>query len=279
MHFAISRKSLPALKSCYAFAADSGREVMRHLFIAALVFAVAPAVAQDREKLSSTELHVHTQLRFKVPDAVVQKLLPAGFELNAPAAGPNKGTNFAIILIDYLMEQDPEGKPLLARTTIPMTIPAKKTATGEPVAVVFNGLVDQAAVPGPYGVYGPAKLTVDRRSQTNADGKSIIDEAWQAKADDGSMLEVQLQFVRGVLARGNVEAKLHSGGKPEFYRHYKVDLVADVARSAATGIDRVNKFSIKATGPRFAPLFNGAEQLISITSVPSYSLAVYVPAM
>jgi len=52
-----------------------------------------------------------------------------------------------------------------------------------------------------------------------------------------------------------------------------------VVRSTATGIDRVNKFSIKATGPRFAPLFNGAEQLIRITSVPTYSLAVYAPVM
>jgi len=252
---------------------------MRHLFVAAMVFAIAPAIARDREKLSSTELLVHTQLFFKAPDAAVQKLLPAGFELNAPAAGPSKGFNFAIILIDYQMAQDPEGKPLPLRTTIPMTIPAKKTATGESVLVVFNGLVDQAGVPGPYGVYGAAKLTVERRSQTDADGKSIIDETWQAKADDGSMLEVQLQFVRGVPTRGKVEPKLHSGGKPEFYRHYKVELVADVVRSTATGIDRVNKFSIKATGPRFAPLFNGAEQLISITSVPSYSLAVYVPVM
>jgi hypothetical protein len=54
---------------------------MRHLFVAAMVFAVAPAAAQQREKLSSTELVVQTQLRFKAPDAVVQKLLPAGFEL------------------------------------------------------------------------------------------------------------------------------------------------------------------------------------------------------
>jgi len=39
------------------------------------------------------------------------------------------------------------------------------------------------------------------------------------------MLEVQLQFVRGVPTHGKVEPKLHSGGKPEFYRHYKVELV------------------------------------------------------
>jgi len=110
-------------------------------------------------------------------------------------------------------------------------------------------------------------------------GKTIIDETWLAKADDGSVLEVQLQFARGVPARGKVEAKLHSASKPDFYRIYKFEQVADVARSTATVIDRVSKFSIKATGPRFAPLFNGSEQLISITSVPSYSRSIYVPVM
>jgi hypothetical protein len=124
---------------------------MRHLFVAALVFAISPAVAQDKEKLSATDLSVRTALTFKAPDAVVQKLLPSGFELNAPAAGPSKGSNFGITLIDYLMVQDPEGKPLPPRTTIAMNIPAKKTATGETVGVVFNGLIDQAAVPGPMG--------------------------------------------------------------------------------------------------------------------------------
>jgi len=185
---------------------------MRHLFVVALVLAVSPAVAQEKEKLSATDLSVRTALTFKAADAAVQKLLPAGFELNSPTAGPNKGSNFGLTLIDFLLVQDPEGKPLPTRTTFAMNMPAKKTATGEAVGVVFNGLIDEAAVPGPYGVFGAAKLTVERASHTDADGKTIIDETWQAKADDGSMLEVQLQFARGVPARSKVEAKLHSAG-------------------------------------------------------------------
>jgi len=252
---------------------------MRHLLIAALVLAVSPAVAQDKEKLSATDLSARTVLAFKALDATVQKLLPAGFELNAPTAGPSKGSNFGITLIDYLVAHDPEGKPVRSHTTVAMNIPAKRTAAGEAVGLVFGGLIGQAAVPGPYGVFGAATITVDRRSHTDADGKSIIDETWEAKADDGSVLEIALQFARGMPVRGKVEAKLHSGGKPEFYRVYKFEQAADVARSTATGIDRVSKFTIKATGPRFAPLFNGSEQLISITSVPSYARSIYVPVM
>ncbi len=46
----------------------------------------------------------------------------------------------------------------------------------------------------------------------------------------------------------------------------KFEQAADVVRSMPNGIDRVSKLSIKATGPRLAPLFDGSEQLISITS-------------
>jgi hypothetical protein len=52
-----------------------------------------------------------------------------------------------------------------------------------------------------------------------------------------------------------------------------------VARSTAASIDRVSKFSFKATGPTLAPIFDGAEQLISITSIPIHSRSIYLAAM
>jgi hypothetical protein len=76
-----------------------------------------------------------------------------------------------------------------------------------------------------------------------------------------------------------VEAKIHSAAKPAFYRIYKFEQAADVVRSTATGTDRVSKFSFKASGPKLAPLFDGSEQLISVTSVPFYSRTIYLPAM
>jgi hypothetical protein len=48
-------------------------------------------------------------------------------------------------------------------------------------------------------------------------------------------------------------------------------------RSTATGIDRVSKFSIKATGPKLSALFDGSEQLVSITSLPGYMRWIYLP--
>ena len=237
---------------------------MRNMLAALLVLAASPAIAQDKEKLSSTDFTVRTILAFKVPDAALQKLLPAAFEVNSPTAGPAKGSNVSIALIDYQMAQDPEGKLLPA---------------GEAVSVVLTGFVAQAAVPGPYFVFGPAKIKVDRRSDTDAEGKSIIDEVWEVNADDGGALQIGLQFTRGALARGKAEAKIHSAAKPEFYRIYRFDQAADLVKSTATGVDRVSKLSFKAAGPKLTSVFDGSEQLISITSIPFYSRSIYVPVM
>ena len=250
---------------------------MRHLLAALLVLAASPAVAQDKEKLSSNDLEVRTVLAFKASDAAVQKNLPPGWELNSPAAGPTKGFNLGMVLINQTMTQGPDGKPLPARTYIVLIAPAKKTGTDDAGPMVLSGFMGQDGAPGAYGAYEPAKVTVERRQRTEADGKTSIEEAWEAKADDGSALEIAVQFVRGVPARDKLEAKIYSAAKPGFYRIYRFEQAADVARSTATGIDRVTKFSLKATGPKLSPLFDGSQQLISVTSIPHYARSIYLP--
>jgi hypothetical protein len=144
---------------------------MRKLLFAFLALAVSPALAEDNLKLSANDISVRTVLSFKVADAVVQKMLPAGWELESPTAGPARGFNLGVVLIDYLMVQDPEGKPLPPRSTIVLNAPAKKTATGEAAGMVFGGFIVPAGVPGPYSVFGPASITIDRSVHTDPDGK------------------------------------------------------------------------------------------------------------
>ena len=71
---------------------------------------------------------------------------------------------------------------------------------------------------------------------------------------------------------------LHSAVKPDFYRIYRLEQAADVVRSTATGTDRAQKYAFKATGAKLSPLFDGSEQLISITSVPLYTRQIFLPA-
>src|ERR1700726_4649877 len=97
---------------CDSVPVHIGRTKMRNLLLAILTLAAAPAMAEDNLKLSANDISVRTGLTFKVADAVVQKMLPAGWELNSPTAGPTKGFNLGITLIDNVLVQDPEGKPL-----------------------------------------------------------------------------------------------------------------------------------------------------------------------
>jgi len=75
-----------------------------------LLWALAAPV-QAGEKLSGSHADVRTTLAFKVSDAAVQKLVPAGWALNPPPAGPSKGFNVAVVLVDSFSAFDAEGKP------------------------------------------------------------------------------------------------------------------------------------------------------------------------
>jgi hypothetical protein len=250
---------------------------MRRLLAAALLLAAFPAAAQNTEKLSSNDVEMRTILTFKTSDAAVQKILPEGWQQNSPAAGPTKGFNLGVVLVNQTITQDADGKPLPPRSYAVLITPAKKAGTDIAGTMVFGGFMPQEGVPGAYGVYSPAKVIVDRRQHTGVDGKTSIEENWTIHADDGSVLEVQMQLQRGALTRGKAEGKFYSAVKPDFYRIYRFEQIADVARSAAIGEDRVNKFSIKATGPKLAPFFDGSEQLVSITSIPHYLRSIYLP--
>jgi hypothetical protein len=239
---------------------------------------VYPAAAQEAEKLFASDVVVRTMLAFKVPDAAVEKTLAAGWQLNPPETGPDKGANLIIYVTDFQMIQDPQGKPLPTRPSVALIVPARKGSSALAAFMVTGGFTAQANTPGPYGNFAPAKVNVDRRSQTDGDGKAAINETWEMKAEDGTGLEFRVQFQRGVPLREKVAWQYYSAAKPDFHRTYRIEHGLDVARSVPAGIDRVSTFAFKAVGPKLAPLFDGTERLISITSVPFYSRSIYLPA-
>jgi hypothetical protein len=246
---------------------------MRMLIALTFLFFAEAVLAQ--EKPSGSNLDVRTVVTFKASDAAVQKLLPEGWEVSPPPVGPTKGHNLSLNLIDSTMAHDAEGKPVALFRGVVLAIPVKKKGSETGAAMVVFGLVAPGSAPGAYGNYVPAKVSVDRKVRTDADGKSVVEESWDSKSDDGDAIAVALEYERGAATKGKVEAKVHAGAKPDFFRIYRVDIVSDVARSTATNVDRVKRFSIKPSG-KMAPLFEGAE-LISITSIPSYSRQVFLP--
>jgi hypothetical protein len=241
----------------------------------ALAF-IVPASAQ--EKLVGTYGEARTALAFNIPDATVQKILPQGWLASPFSAGPAKGANLVVTFMDWLVAQDPDGKPMNTYSHVGLTVPAKQNGTDATVAMVVAGLsAPPGYAPGPYGNFGAAKSIIARTLRVDDDGVSRAEESWQFEGESGDSIQLQLQFVRGTAARSKLEAKVHSAMKPEFYRIYRIEEAVDVVRSTAIGTDRVQKYLFKASGPRLLPLFNGSEQLISITSFPWFSRQAFLP--
>lgn len=246
---------------------------------AALLVGMAAAEASSAaEKPVGTYGELRTVLSFKVPDANAQKLLPEGWQLSPASTGPSKDANLNVVLIDVLTVQNPDGSPGETYRAAVLVVPAKKKGTDATVAMVVGGLASTpGSVPGAYGNFTLASTTVDRHIHTDPAGKSNVEEAWEFKGDGGDAIQLQLQFVRGVAARSKLEVMPHSGVKPDFYRIYRIEQAADVVRSTATGTDRAEKYVFKATGAKLSPLFDGSEQLVSITSLPFYTRQISLP--
>ena len=245
--------------------------------VALLALVVAASSASAAEKLVGTNGEQRTVLSFKVPDATAQKLLPEGWRANPATAGPSKDANLNVVFVDVLTVQNPDGTPGETYRYALLTVPAKKEGMDATVPMVVTGLSSPPNVPGAYGNYALANATVDRHVHTDSAGKSNIEESWEFNGDGGAAIQLQLQFVRGVAARSKAELKPHSATKLDFYQIYRIEQAADVVRSTTSGIDRVQKYAFKAAGAKLSLLFDGSEQLISITSLPFYTRQIFLP--
>jgi len=252
--------------------------VARTLGAAALLGIAFLVPAAAEEKLVGTYGEERASLSFKVPEATVQKLLPEGWESAPVASGPSQGANLNVVFVDWITVTNPEGKPGDSVRVAAIVAPAGKKGTEAAVPMVASGLVSLASyAPGPYGVFAPAKVTVDRHTRSDPAGATAAEEAWEYIGDAGDKIQLQLKYTRGTLTRSKVEAKVYSALKPDFYRIYRYEMASDTVRSTATNVDRVQNLAFTASGPKLSDFFDGKEQLVSITSIPFYSRVVTLP--
>jgi hypothetical protein len=106
-------------------------------------------------------------------------------------------------------------------------------------------------------------------------GSGIVEESWELQSQDGDSIQLQIQYVRGTMTTGKAETLMYSAAKPDFYRIYRSEQSSDVVRDSES--NRVQKIVFKASGPKLAPLFDGSEQLIGVTSQPWYTRQTYLP--
>jgi hypothetical protein len=249
---------------------------MRALLSMAILLLAGPTFAQ--EKLSGSNVDVRIGFAFKVSDAAVRKLLPEGWEVNPPSSGPSQSANLTVSVVDQSINFDAEGKPSSPYRGVALSIPAKKKGSDAAGSMIVDGLFTANYAPGAYGVFLPARVNVDRKTRTERDGKTMVEESWELRADGGHSIEIHVQYLAGATTKSKTEARIYSAAKPDFFRIYRFEQASEVLKSVPTGVDRLSRVSFKAAGDKLGLLFDGSQQLISVTAIPWYSRQVYLPA-
>jgi len=250
--------------------------VLLALVASAALLAGAPARA---EALVESNVDSRLVLAFRVAAAEVQKWVPAPWQVAPAASGPSKDANLNMVLVQRLLSLDGEGKAGAGALTrvIALVAPAKNTQTGEAGPMVIRiYTTDHAGLPGTYK--NSLKATVRREQAHKGDNlePGTASELWEMQTN-GGRIEVQVAYQRGVPSRVKAEAKVRSAVEPSFFRIYRVDQGLDVVKSVATGVDRTQSFRFRSTVPELAKLFDGKEQLVSITAIPFYIRQVSLP--
>jgi hypothetical protein len=191
------------------------------------------------------------------------------------SAEPAKDINLRITFIDRLSAHDADGEALPSVRNVTLSVPAKKTGSEARGTMLF-AIYTSGGSGGPYGVSVHADTNMERRVAIDPAGTASVEESCQFQAPDGNSIQLQIQYLRGAPAPAKAESLLYAAVKPGFYRIYRYEQSADVVRGA--GADRVQKVVFKASGPKLAPLFDGSEQLIGVTSIAWYTRQTYLPA-
>ena len=244
--------------------------------LAGLIRYVSAETALENSAEARFQLDVH------VPDAALAKFLPTGWMPNIAAQGPAKDANLRVVFIDRMTINGPDGKPVgkLGSNRLVYLVAPVKDPGGANVQLVIGGLTeDPADAPGPFGVYLPATTHTMQRATSSGTGAILDSQDWVFAAATGEHLEMHIKFERGVGNRGNpADAKFYSGKDPTIYQISKQEQVLDILRNVTTTPpDRVKEFSFKASGGRYAPLFDGSEKVLSWDNILWLNRSVLLP--
>jgi hypothetical protein len=232
------------------------------------------------ETLVQQNVDTRVVLAFRVGLAALQGWLPAPWQVNPVATGPSKDANLTVTFIDRLLNQDGEGKPVAGGMSriVALSIPAKHEQTGETAPFVVRVFdANPQGVPGPYKTAVPATIRREATLQGADLEPGTGSEMWEMRESGGGVIEVRVEYQRGVPSRAKPETKPHSPVDPSFFRIYRFDAGTDMVKSLPTGIDRVRSYQFRVTVPELRPLFDGTEQLVSIALLPWYVRQVSLP--
>ncbi len=253
------------------------------LAVFTLILTQANAQTPVESKALESSLETRFQLDLRVPDAVLNALLPAAWTPNIATQGAAKDANLRVVFIDRVTINGPDGKPVgKGSNRLVYLVAPVRDPSGANVQMVVGGLTeDRSDAPGPFGVYLPATTHTMQRTTMSAGGVGpLVDlQDWVFTAAGGERLELHIKYERGVGNKGNPnETKFYSAKNPGFYQISRQEQVLDILKNVTTNPpDRVKEFSFKAGGGSFSKLFDGTEKVLSWDNILWIHRTVLLP--
>jgi hypothetical protein len=139
-----------------------------------------------------SDVDTRLNLAFSVPDAQLQSWLPDPWKPSPIPGGPAKGANLFLVLVQKLLSQTPDGKPLAVGGTersVALVVPAKRPDADELRLFVIKSYTnDPKGLPGPYK--NASIVSVRRHLELKEEAESLgtATDIWEAKDNSGATM-------------------------------------------------------------------------------------------
>ena len=243
---------------------------------AVAALAVPGAVRAESYVGSNVDSRVLVGLKAS-PDGV-QAMMPEGWTSVPFPAGPLKGANLVLILIDRSIDLDAEGKPLdpASMRALVQAGMAKQT-DGDAVRLFILDILTTVPERNPYGVARPADIARTLSISGPANGPRAVSDQWQITPAEGGDVTFSMDFTTGKRSWSPGEAFPFSAATPEFSRIYRYEQMVDLVVSTSLGKPASGTYSLSGTGAGLDGVLNGSEEIIAVMDVPSYVRKVFLP--
>lgn len=201
-------------------------------------------------------------------------MLPSGWEFDSPASGPSGDANLRVTFVDQLQASVPGADAQEPIRYVLFSIPMRKADPATKATLLFTGL--STGGKGPYEVNAKATALVERKSVSSIDGTRTESATWKFGSDSSMSASLKVEYLPGVVQREQGEARTYSAAKPGFHRIYRYDQCIDVITGPQRST-RLREIDFHASGGLLSSLFDGNEQLISVTSVLCFARQVFLP--
>ena len=212
----------------------------------------------------------------QVNSDAIQALMPKGWESISWPAGPLKGSNMLIGLIDGILEMDPDGAPLDPPNRRAMVIVGLGKGDDGVRGYVLH-IMTTVPERNPYDVAVPAMISRIRTLSDPADGPRTISDRWMIQPEGGGEVSITLDYTAGKRGWSAGESTPYSGADPAFSRIYRYDQMVDLVVSVGLGKPSSGTYGVTSNVPELSGLLDGSQKIMAVMDVPVYVRDVSLP--